>query len=374
MSDTDSDPDSISDSSNARSDDDDGDDPSISSAVLELCNQLRANDPRVLAHDFFSLSPSIEVFRALKEYTSVKHIRLWLNDGCSKRTAEAAAKYLESSQTLQTFDLRYGKYYQELPAVISLLLQALSRNTSVSKLCIDTRSLRFFSVALQECLTCTQTLQKLQMYGSNSGEMFPVGSNIVDLNPVIRELGRNTTVTNLVISESVLSRENVQQLKAMLRQNTVLQSLDLISSALGSAGLAEIAPVLYRNTSIKTLDLSENRLDNIESANVLRELIRRNKTITSLCIAHNAFGRNAAVVRSIFDGVRSNSTLQKLDLSTCGLDDMGIAVLAKALAIRNASILELDLFDNEITPLGVRALVDDSVEASQKTPSAVKER
>jgi hypothetical protein len=42
---------------------------------------------------------------------------------------------------------------------------------------------------------------------------------------------------------------------------------------------------LYHNTSIKTLDLSNNGLDDIRSANVLRELIRR-KTITNLCIAH----------------------------------------------------------------------------------------
>jgi Ran GTPase-activating protein (RanGAP) involved in mRNA processing and transport len=179
---------------------------------------------------------------------------------------------------------------------------------------------------------------------------------------VIRELGRNITVTNLAIRESVLSRENAQQLKSMLRQNTVLQSLDLGSSALGSGGLAEIAPVLYRNTSIKTLDLTNNGLHDIKSANVLRELIRRNKTITSLCIADNAFGHNAAAVQSIFDGVRSNTTVQQLDLGRCGLDDQGISVLAKALAIRNASLLVLDLHDNEFTSVGVRALFDDNAE------------
>jgi Ran GTPase-activating protein (RanGAP) involved in mRNA processing and transport len=364
MSDTVSDPDSISDSSNARSDDDDGDDPPISSAVLELCNRLRANDPRVLSHDSFFNSPStsIEVFQALKENTSVKRIRLWLR-GYTKRSAEAAAKYLESSQTLQTIELRHCGPYHEFHAVISLLLQALSRNTSVTELCIDTESLRFFSVALQEFLTCTQTLKKLQMRGSNCGNILRDESNIADLNPVIRELGRNTTVTNLVICESVLSRENVQQLKSMLRQNTVLQSLDLGSSGLGSAGLAEIAPVLYRNTSIKTLYLANNGLDDTKSANVLRELIRRNKTITSLGIAHNAFGHNAAAVQSIADGVRINTTLQQLDLGRCGLDDQGISVLANALAIRNASLLVLDLHNNVITSVGVRALFDDNLEA-----------
>jgi Ran GTPase-activating protein (RanGAP) involved in mRNA processing and transport len=180
---------------------------------------------------------------------------------------------------------------------------------------------------------------------------------------VDQQLGLSTTVTNLVLRDIVLSRENVQQLKAVLRRNTALESLDLTGSALGSAGLAEIVPVIYRNTSIKSLDLKNNGLDDIESANVLRELIRRNKTIASLCIAHNAFGSNAAAVRSIMEGVRRNTTLQKLDFEYCRLDDQGISVLANALAIRNASLLELNLDYNQITSVGVRALVDDNVEA-----------
>jgi Ran GTPase-activating protein (RanGAP) involved in mRNA processing and transport len=155
----------------------------------------------------------------------------------------------------------------------------------------------------------------------------------------------------------------VQQLKAVLRRNTALESLDLTAIRLGSAGLAEIAPVLYRNTSIKALDLRTNGLDDIESANVLRELIRRNKTITSLCLAHNAFGHDVAAVRSIAEGVRRNTALQQLDLSGCRLADQGISVLANALAIRNDSLLELNLEYNCITSRGVQALVDSSVGA-----------
>jgi hypothetical protein len=98
----------------------------------------------------------------------------------------------------------------------------------------------------------------------------------------------------LAIRNSKLSRESSQQLNTILRRNTALLSLDLTSSALGSAGLAEIAPALYCNTSIKTLDLASIGLDDIKSANAPRKLIRRNKTITSLSIAENAFGRSAA--------------------------------------------------------------------------------
>jgi Ran GTPase-activating protein (RanGAP) involved in mRNA processing and transport len=442
----------------------DGDDALISVAVRELCDQLRSNEPRILRRCFlvshnicgycedrryirnYNEAEYIAVFQALKENTSVKKIDFILSQRhCTNRSVLAtAAEYLESSKTLQTLHLGYQydeQHFQELPAALSLLLRALSRNTSVTELDICTDVVRFASVAFQELLTCTQTLQKLELFaqededfdevqiaaivsgfannttlrdvnfqGWREADLVPVLTTLQDhpvlqkitfsadpedssiylpsvsglfcsqdskvnelifervdtrtvgLHPVMRELGRNATVTTLTICDSMLSRENVQQLQAMLHQNTALQHLILRGNCLKSAGLAEIAPALYRNTSIKSLDLSDNGLDDIESANVLRNLIRRNKTATSLSIAKNAFGSNPAATLSIVEGVRSNTALQQLDLSVCRLGDQGMSILANALAIRNASILELDLHFNDITSVGVRTLVGDHVE------------
>jgi Ran GTPase-activating protein (RanGAP) involved in mRNA processing and transport len=168
----------------------------------------------------------------------------------------------------------------------------------------------------------------------------------------------------LAIRDSALSRENVQQLKVAICQNTALQHLIVKQSRLDSVGLAEITLGLYRNTSIKTLDLSSNGLDDSESANMLRELLRRNKTITSICLAENTFGGYAAAAaRSMLEGLRSNTALQHLNLGGCTLGDRGISLLANTLVTRNAGILELDLRWNGITSVGVRALVDDNVEA-----------
>jgi hypothetical protein len=87
MSDADSD--SISNPSNAHISEADGDEASsVSPAVRELCDRLRANDPRVLDstsffvpvdyQDEYSEVESIEVFHALKENTRVRNIQLWL--------------------------------------------------------------------------------------------------------------------------------------------------------------------------------------------------------------------------------------------------------------------------------------------------------
>jgi Ran GTPase-activating protein (RanGAP) involved in mRNA processing and transport len=435
-----------------------GDEALLSVRIREFCLQLRANDPILFCnissyvifdHRYteapncildYTEAESIAVFEALKENTSVKRINFWLYERhCTKRSALVAAEYLESSKTLQTLLLGYGKHFQELRAAIPLLMRALSRNTSVTELIIYTDVVRFASVAFQELLTCTQTLQKLRLVGSGYAIIAAITSGFannttlrdvsfhswrdvdlaqaltalkdhsalekihfnaeflaylpslsglevllrsqnskvkelviehfdtrtVGLHPVMQELGRNTTVTRLAICDSELNHENVQQLQAVLRQNTALQHLILRRNCLRNAGLAEIAPALYRNTSIKSLDLAQNGLHDIESANVLRELIRRNKTITSLCLAENTFGSNAAAARIILKGVRSNTSLQQLDLGGCRLGDHGISILANALAIRNASILELDLQRNDITSVGVRALVDHNVKVTK---------
>jgi hypothetical protein len=128
-----------------------------------------------------------------------------------------------------------------------------------------------------------------------------IGEQVAGFESFMQEMGRNTTILKIVIAAVPLSCDNIQQLKAMLRRNTVLQDLNLTGDTLGSAGLAEIASALYRNTSIQGLDISDNGLDGLVAANALRELLRRNKTITRLCMDHNAFGSNVVAIRCIAD-------------------------------------------------------------------------
>jgi hypothetical protein len=181
MNDTNSDADSISDSSDAHVDvDASGDEALLSSDLRELCKQLRANDPRVLNEDsIFELirhtsgyteAESIAIFQALKENTSVKHIdfNVLFEVYNTQGFALAAAEYVESSKTLQTLDLRCYFSLQERDSShdresLSAVLRALSRNTSVTKLIINTDVVRFVSGAFQELLTRTQTLQKWKL-------------------------------------------------------------------------------------------------------------------------------------------------------------------------------------------------------------------
>jgi hypothetical protein len=84
--------------------------------------------------------------------------------------------------------------------------------------------------------------------------------------------------------------------------------------------------------------------DDIESANVLRELLRRNKTITELSIAQNAWQQCCRCST----GIQKCAAIQPCsDLLGCDLDDRDVSILANALAIRNASMEKLDLQQQE---------------------------
>jgi hypothetical protein len=132
----DSDADSISDSSNAHVDVR-GDEALISSAVRELCDQLRANDPHVVdegnifepSHykSHYSEAECMALFQALKENSSVKRIVFSMLFDYAKRYALVAAEYVESSKTLQALELGCWRYqYSREVCEMILLSSALS--------------------------------------------------------------------------------------------------------------------------------------------------------------------------------------------------------------------------------------------------------
>ncbi len=126
----------------------------------------------------------------------------------------------------------------------------------------------------------------------------------------------------------------------------------------------ELAPALYHNTSIEVLDLSHNYLDDMESARLRRDIIRRNKTVTTLNLSCNDFGRTLVAVECITDGMGSNSKLLKINLLIWQLGDGGVSSLAQNIGSRNMTLEKLDLDNNFITSTGVGVLVETMEQSS----------
>jgi Leucine-rich repeat (LRR) protein len=185
---------------------------------------------------------------------------------------------------------------------------------------------------------------------------------IVGLTPVLQALARCPMLT-LALHGVHLGRDEARLLRMALCNTPSLQSLVLEDNTLGSVGLAELAPALYNNTSIKELDLTWNDFDDMDSVRLLRDILRRNKTITILNLSENEFGRTRGAVDCIADGLGSNSVLRKVNLSDCCLGDDGVSTLAQTLGSRNTT-LHLILCWNAITSTGMGVLF----EAMERSP------
>ena len=182
---------------------------------------------------------------------------------------------------------------------------------------------------------------------------------MIGLTHVLEALGRHPhpTLTKLTLCRVRIGRYVARQLRTVLRNTPSLQSLVLSHNTLGSVELAELAPALYRNTSIKVLHLSGNDLNDKESARLLRDILRSNQTITTLDLSCNRFGKTTGAVECIADGLGSNSTLLKIDLSSCYLKYLkydGVSTLAQTLGSRNKTLQKLILGSNSITSIGDR--------------------
>jgi hypothetical protein len=327
-----------------------------------------------LRHNF--LSTFID---AIGQSNSVNELNLLLNVGIASESFENLLTRTKILRLLRVY-LKGGGPLEE--AETAIIASGLSKNASLRE--IELRDCAETSRTVVAALRDHPVLEKLTVEGFSSlvaidtllrgknsqlkelvieNFIGPTGEQVVGFESFMQEMGRNTTVLNMAIIGVRLHPDNIQQLKAMLRRNAVLQYLNLSQNALGSAGLAEIAPALYRNTSIQGVDISGNRLDNLASANALRELLRRNKTITRLCMDSNTFGSNVAAVRCIGNGFRTNTTLQEIELSDCELDDQGLSILAESLGQQKRGLVKLNLSTNEIAYIGIRALVNNATAA-----------
>jgi hypothetical protein len=190
--------------------------------------------------------------------------------------------------------------------------------------------------------------------------------SIMGLAHVFQALARRPTLTKLGLHSCPLGRDEATLLRMALCNIPNLQSLILTDRTLESATLAELAPALYHNTSIKVLDLSGNRLDDMESARLLRDILRSNKTITTLNLSGISFGRIDGSVDCIAEGLGSNSTLLKIKLSSCALRDASISTLARSLGSRNTTLQKLSLKANSITTTGVGVLLETMEQRSHR--------
>jgi hypothetical protein len=239
---------------------------------------------------------------------SLRSLSLVCPVGALEDIAVAATQSgLKKNTTLREFTLNFS---YSATTDVSPILTSLRDHPLLRRLCFDgdVRDLTGLDTLL---LSDTSKITELEIRRSS------VGPHIMGLAYVLEALARHPTLTKLGLRHCHchLGRDNARLLRIALCNIPRLQSLDLSRNDLGRAELAEIAPALYHNASIKVLDMSGNRLNGMESATLLRDILRSNKTMTALHLSWNNFEETTGAVECIADGLGSNSTLLKLDLS-----------------------------------------------------------
>ncbi|XP_020773844.1 leucine-rich repeat-containing protein 45 [Boleophthalmus pectinirostris] len=170
----------------------------------------------------------------------------------------------------------------------------------------------------------------------------------------------------LDLSAHSLSADTCSVLSRTLHKNHSVTELLLSDCMLSEEGAIALLTGLIGNTSLKVLDLKGNNL-RAAGAEVLGRMLAQNNSLNRLVLEWNALGLWDEAFSLFCEGLASNSSLKELDLRNNQINPQGASELSQALR-RNNSLEMLDLRWNNIGLLGGRSLL----EALQKNKCLVQ--
>ncbi|XP_031417523.1 leucine-rich repeat-containing protein 45 [Clupea harengus] len=165
-----------------------------------------------------------------------------------------------------------------------------------------------------------------------------------------------TGSTRLDLGGHSLSTDTCAVLGKALSNDTALTEVVLSDCMLSEEGAKLLINGLCLNATIRLLDLKGNNLRG-SGAEALGKLLVRNKTIRRLVLEWNALGMWDEAFSIFCEGLATNCNLAQLDLRNNQINHQGAADLAMVLK-RNSVLQELDLRWNNIGLLGGRALLE----------------
>jgi hypothetical protein len=279
-------------SSNDSTSTDDGD------SFLEFCVKVRNNDPSILPTlgEPFKIRPLSEkedmeqLANALLENTSVTYLQL-RTEKCTKRSAEALAKYVRTSKCLQRIiwyptrriDDRASQQREEM---LCCFLPAIQESASLKELrlelpCGDGPS----NLALENMLTHTQSLRSLSL-------ICPAGRpEDKSVAAVSSGLKKNTTLQELTLEFPPNARTDGSPLLTSLRDHPLLRRLCVSEYGMDLAGLGTL--LLSDTSKITELDIQRFGTRSMVGGlpRVLQALARR-PTLTKLILRGVRLGRD----------------------------------------------------------------------------------
>lgn len=163
--------------------------------------------------------------------------------------------------------------------------------------------------------------------------------------------------TELNLSGNALGDQGAQTMATLLLKTTTLTTVDLSANDISSTGMNFILRSLLINRTVKALDLSSktgsnrNRFSKL-NAGPLEDLLLRNSTLQRLNLSTCCLGSIGA--QGLSRGLVENQSLKFLDISQNDLGDKGACYIASVL--KECALEELNLADNNICDEGLISL------------------
>lgn len=163
------------------------------------------------------------------------------------------------------------------------------------------------------------------------------------------QVNSHLTVLHLKNMNLLCNEQNDLTLSKMVKMNKTLKHLDLSENeSFSDSGACCILRGLKQNTTLVTLSLHKICLKATEETNhLLSEMLQVNKTLKHLDLSSNLSLSDSGIC-SIFEGLRSNSTLLHLNICNTNISFEGAVRIADSLQHGSCSLRTLDIGMNSI--------------------------
>ncbi|KAG5445137.1 hypothetical protein CSKR_103972 [Clonorchis sinensis] len=166
------------------------------------------------------------------------------------------------------------------------------------------------------------------------------------IRPICGVMGKNTTITNLDLTNAGLGDESVPDLCNMFKDNNTIVEVNLSENKLTSKCAENLCDVLASSTQLERIDLHGNKFD--DNAGVyFAELMSTSLGMSYLNLSFNDFGEMSVV--QIGRALPQATSLTELDLSWNRLGWGAMRPFARGLA-ENKYLKTLNLSFNGIGP------------------------
>jgi len=191
-----------------------------------------------------------------------------------------------------------------------------------------------------------------------------------------------TDIKRIRISNVEMKKERLAALLAIFRNGSATNSstyLDFDNANLCAEGIISLSKIVDVSSKLLTVNLHHNRMDNMESARCLSRSLKSHACITSLNLTNCDLGSSPTILLIILQSyvsiinlsnnnidslgavkiaeyLRSNPPIRRIDLDNNRLNDDDAILISQALK-RNTNLFTIHLHSNNITSIGVKALL-----------------